>query len=142
MIFPTNFNGVILAYSETNTVVALQSKNPTVVSLGQTKSHFKYSFSAYQGESIPRSYGIKDVGDLTGWTCRFQVRDLLGNLYIDKASSPLNDDNSLFLVNITPTESLTLPVGEYRMAVQMDNLTVQESIEVVESLVIQQQWVY
>jgi len=96
---------------------------------------------AIEGDTINLSAGIESIDDLTGWTCRVQVRgqDEASNPLVDVELTNLSADNSRF-TGLIDTEGFG--TGSMILAAQFDRTATGVRKEVHSILILKPQAVY
>lgn len=96
---------------------------------------------AIEGDTINLAVGIEGIDDLTGWTCRVQVRGPIeaDNPLVDVELTNMNADNSRF-TGLIDTEGFG--TGSMILAAQFDRGATGERKEVHSILILKPQAVY
>lgn len=89
------------------------------------------------------SYKFEDNRDLSGWTLRIQLRNK--NTFaiangIDRVVADTIENNTVFVVNLTPTE-LDIDEGHYVLAAELNNAATEERVEKLTYIEITKEWV-
>lgn len=100
----------------------------------------KGTFTVRQGDSLNLEYALDGVTDLTGWTCRVQVRaSYTGSALLDINLTELRSGNSV-IGGLMQTAALN--PGEYILAAELANGSTGESREIHAELKVYPQAVF
>lgn len=78
-----------------------------------------------QGDSLDLTHGVEGVTDLTGWSCKVQVKSALSDQtpVFEETVTDLNDDDDRFVQLIPRNETDGWEVGDYFLISDIWNTT-------------------
>lgn len=102
------------------------------------------SVSVIKGDSVDLQIRLSDLRDLTGYTCRLQVRDSDDNIAgsVDRSITDKNAAGNTFIAQLTPTETDAMAVGTYTISAQLSNATTGQAKEINDTLTVTKAYNY
>lgn len=93
-----------------------------------------------QGDSIHLFYGLKNISDLSGWSCNVQVKEtLIGVVIHNETITNLSEDGSRFTHIISKNNTEDWEVGDYFLIADLWKTSTGESKELHAKIRVEQQ---